>query len=129
VRLADDLLAGGLGRLGQAPLVDEERRLLLGLGDDPLRLVLGLLDDPLALGVDALRRADLLGDGDAQFVDEAQCGILVDDDIGRQRQFLPVGDERLKALDEEDDVDLSALPARGSRPGRRRRQYGTRTAG
>ena len=102
----------GLGLLGEAALVDEERRLLLGLGDDPLGLVLGLLDDPLALGVDPLGGADLLGDGDAQLVDEAERGVLVDDDVGRQRQLLAVRDQRLEALDEEDDVDRSALLAR-----------------
>ena len=83
----------GVGRLGQAPLVDEEGGLLLGAGDDPLRLLLGLLDDPLALGVDPLGGADLLGDGDAQLVDEAERGVLVDDDVRRQRQLLAVGDE------------------------------------
>ena len=92
--------------LGQAALVDQERGLLLGTGDDPLRLLLGLLDDPLALGVDALRGADLFGDGDAELVDEAERGVLVDDDVVRQRQLLAVRDERLEALDEEDDVDL-----------------------
>ena len=79
------------------------------LGDDPLGLVLGLLDDPLALGVDPLGGADLLGDGDPQLIDEAERGVLVDDDVRGQRQLLAVGDERLEALDEEDDVDRSAL--------------------
>ena len=72
--VGDDAAALGLGLLGQPALVDEERGLLLGAGDDPLRLLLGLLDDPLALGVDALRRADLFGDGDAELVDEAERG-------------------------------------------------------
>ena len=97
------------------------------LRDDPLGLVLGLLDDPLALGVDPLGRADLLGDGDPQLVDEPEGRVLVDDDVGRQRQLLAVRDERLEALDEEDDVDRSALLARRSGPGTRGRQYGTRT--
>ena len=92
-------------RLGQAALVDQERGLLLGLGDDPLGLLLGLLDDPLALGVDPLGGADLLGDGDPQLVDEAERGVLVDDDVVGQRQLLAVRDQRLEALDEEDDVD------------------------
>ena len=100
-----------LGGLGQAALVDEEGGLFLGLGDDPLGLLLGLLDDPLALGVDALGGADLFGDGDPQLVDEAEGGVLVDHDVGRQRQLLAVGDQRLEALDEEDDVDRSALQA------------------
>ena len=107
--LVDDLAALGLGGLGEATLVDEEGRLLLGPGDDALRLLLGLLDDPLALGVDALGRADLLGHGDAQLVDEAEGGVLVDDHVRRQRQLLAVGDQRLEALDEEDDVDGRAL--------------------
>ena len=110
----------GLGGLGQAALVDQEGRLLLGLGDDPLGLLLGLLDDPLALGVDPLGGADLFGDGDAQLVDEAERRVLVDDDVGRERQLLAVGDQRLEALDEEDDVDRtcppgSAVPAPGTR--------------
>ena len=79
------------------------------LADDPLGLFLGLLDDPLALGVDPLRGADLLGHGDAQLVDQAEGGRLVDDDVVRQGQLLAVGDDRLEALDEEDDVDRSAL--------------------
>ena len=109
----------GLGGLGEAALVDQEGRLLLGLGDDPLGLFLGLLDDPLALGVDPLGGADLLGDGDAELVDEAERGVLVDDDVGRERQLLAVRDQRLEALDEEDDVDGSALLASdGRRPGR-----------
>ena len=77
--------------------------------DDPLRLLLRLLDDPLALGVDALGGADLLGDGDPQLVDEPERGVLVDHDVGGQRQLLAVGDQRLEALDEEDDVDGGAL--------------------
>ena len=111
VGLGDDPPALGLGGLGQAALVDQEGGLLLGPGDDPLRLLLGLLDDPLALGVDALGGADLLGDGDAQLVDEAEGGVLIDHDVGRQRQLLAVRDQRLEALDEEDDVDGSCPPA------------------
>jgi hypothetical protein len=114
VRLGDDPPALELGGLGQAALVDEERRLLLGLGDDALGLFLRLLDDPLALGIDAFGRADLLGDGDAQLIDQAERGVLVDDDVGRQRQLLPVRDERLETLDEEDDVDGRGPPARAS---------------
>ena len=117
--LADDPAALGLGLLGEAALVDEERGLLLGTGDDPLGLLLGLLDDPLALGVDPLRRADLLGDGDAQLVDEAEGGRLVDDDVVRQGQPPAVRDDRLEALDEEDDVDRSALRWRSTGDGGR----------
>ena len=79
--------------------------------DDALGLLLGLLDDPLALGVDPLRRADLLGDGHPQLIDQAERRILVDDHIRRERQLLAVGDERLEALDEEDDVDGRGPPA------------------
>ena len=133
VRLGDDPLALGLGGLGEATLVDEERGLLLGPRDDPLGLLLGLLDDPLALGVDPLGRADLLRHGDAQLVDEAERRVLVDDDVGRQRQLLAVGDERLEALDEEDDVDGSCPPPRaagrsGARPGPVRLWHGTGSA-
>lgn len=109
VGLADDAAALELGRLGQAALVDEERRLLLGARDDALRLFLGLLDDPFAFGVDPLRRADLFGDRDAQLVDEAKGRVLIDDDVGRERQLLAVRDQRFETLDEEDDVDGSAL--------------------
>ena len=118
VGLIDDAPALGLGGLGQPTLVDQERGLLLGPPDHPLGLFLGFLDDPLALGVDALGGTDLFGDGDPQFVDEAERGVLVDHDVGRQRQLLAVRDQRLEALDEEDDVDRSALqrgPA-GRRP-------------
>ncbi len=111
VGVADDHPALRLGRLGQATLVDQEGGLLLGPGDDPLGFVLCLLDDPLALGVDAFGRADLFGDGDAQLIDEAEGRVLVDHDVRRQRQLLAVGDQRFEALDEEDDVDRSALQA------------------
>ena len=72
--------------LGEATLVDEERGLLLGPGDDPLRLLLGLLDDPLPLLVDPLRRANLFGHGDAELVDEVEGGVPVDDHVARHRQ-------------------------------------------
>ena len=116
LRLGDDVATLGLGRLGQPALVDEEGGLLLGPGDDPLGLFLGLLDDPLALGVDPLGGADLLRDGDAKLVDQAERRVLVDDDVRRQRQLLAVGDERFEALDKEDDVDRSALQAAGIGP-------------
>jgi hypothetical protein len=109
MRLFDDPLALGLGGLGQTALVDEEGCLLLGAPDDALRLLLGLLDDPLALRVDALRRADLFGDGDTELIDEPESGVLVDDNVRRERQLLAVGDQRLEALDEEDDVDVVNL--------------------
>jgi hypothetical protein len=109
--LADDPPALRLGLLREASFVDQERRLLLRPGDDPLGLFLRLLDDPLALGVDALRGADLLGDRDAELVDESERGRLVDDDVVGQRQPLPVRDDRLEALDEEDDVRRDALRA------------------
>lgn len=120
MRVRDDPAAIGLGRLGQAPLVDQEGRLLLRLRDDPFRLVLGLLDDPFALGVDPLGGADLLGDRDAELVDQSKGRVLVDDDVGGEGELLPVRDERFEALDEEDDVDRSALLARLSRPCPRR---------
>ena len=109
---ADDLAALVLGLLGQAALVDEERRLLLGRGDDPLGLLLGLLDDPLALGIDPLGGPDLFGHGDPELVDEVEGGHLVDDDVARQRQLLAVRDDGLEPLDEEDDVDRDGPPAR-----------------
>jgi hypothetical protein len=113
--LADDPSTLGLGLLGEAPFVDEEGCLLLGPGDDPLRLLLGLLDDALTLGIDPFCGADLLGDGDAQLVDQAKGRCLVDDDVARQGQLSAVRDDRFKALDKEDDVDRSAL--RGGRLG------------
>jgi hypothetical protein len=111
VGLGDHAAALRLRGLREAALVDQEGGLLLRPRDDPLRLFLGLLDDPLALGIDALRRADLLGDRDAQLVDEPERGVLIDDDVGGQRQLLAVRDQRLEALDEEDDVDGSCPPA------------------
>jgi hypothetical protein len=111
---ADDAAALGLGLLGEPALVDEERCLLLGAGDDSLRFLLGLLDDPLALGIDPLRGADFLGDGDAEFVDQAERSGLVDDDVVGQRESLAVRDDRLEALDEEDDVDLGTLRLRAT---------------
>ena len=107
--LLDDPAALGVGGLGQPALVDEEGRLLLGPTDDPLRLLLRLLDDPLALGVDPLRGPDLLGDGDAELVDEPERRVLVDHHVRRERQLLAVGDQRFETLDEEDDVDVVAL--------------------
>jgi len=127
VRVLDDPLALGFGRLGQATFVDEEGRLLLGSPDDPLCLFLRLLDDALALGIDPLGGADLFGDGDTELIDESEGGVLVDDNVRRERQLLAVGDQRLEALDEEDDVDRSSLPARWMVPGTRGRKYGTRT--
>jgi hypothetical protein len=109
LRLADDPAALAFGLLGEAALIDEEGGLLLGAGDDALGLFLGFLDDPLALGVDPLGGADLLGDGDTQLVDEPERGGLVDDDVVRQGEAPAVRDDRLEALDEEDDVDGSAL--------------------
>jgi hypothetical protein len=108
-RLAQDPAALRLGLLGEAAFVDEEGSLFLGLRDDAVGLFLGLLDDPLALGVDPLGRPDLLGNRDAKLVDQPERGLLVDDDVVRQGQTLAVGDDRLEALDEEDDVDRRAL--------------------
>jgi hypothetical protein len=109
----DDPAALLFGRLGQPTLVDEEGRLLLGTGDDPLRFLLGLVDDALTLGVDPLGRANLLGYGDTELIDEPEGGVLVDDYVVGQRQLLAVGDQRLEALDQEDDVDRSGLRERG----------------
>src|SRR5688500_20399383 len=39
--LLDDLLRAQLGGARQLPLLDQERRLLLGAGEDPLGLLLG----------------------------------------------------------------------------------------
>jgi hypothetical protein len=75
VRVLDDPLALGFGRLGQATFVDEEGRLLLGSPDDPLCLFLRLLDDALALGIDPLGGADLFGDGDTELIDESEGGV------------------------------------------------------
>jgi hypothetical protein len=113
MRVGDDRAALRLGGLGEAALADEERGLFLCPADDAFRLFLCLLDDPLALGVDALGGADLLGYGDPEFVDQAERGVLVDDDVRRERQLLAVRDEGFEALDEEDDVDRSALQAGG----------------
>ena len=107
--IADDAAALRVRDVHQPALVDEEGGLLLGLRDDPLRLVLGLLDDPFALGIDALRCPNLLRDRHTQLIDQPERGVLVHDDVGGQRQLLAVRDERLEALDEEDDVDGSAL--------------------
>ena len=93
MRVLDDPLALGFGRLGQATFVDEEGRLLLGSPDDPLCLFLRLLDDALALGIDPLGGADLFGDGDTELIDESEGGVLVDDNVRRERQLLAVGDE------------------------------------
>jgi hypothetical protein len=109
----DDPPALLVGRLGQAALVDQEGGLLLGTRDDALGLLLRLVDDPLALGVDPLRRPDLLRNGDPELVDQAERGVLVDDDVVGQRQLLTVGDQRLEALDQEDDVDRRGLRERG----------------
>jgi hypothetical protein len=109
--IADDRPALRVGRLGQPALVDQEGGLLLCPGDDALGLVLGLLDDPFALGIDPLGGTNLFGDSDAQLIDEAEGRVLVDDDVGGERQLLAVRDQRFEALDEEDDVDRSVLQA------------------
>ena len=106
------------GGLGETRLVDEERRLLLRPGDDPLGLLPGPLEDALALGVDAAGRGHLLRDGVAELVDELEGGRLVDDDVVRQGQLPAVREHRLEALDEEHDVDGSALLADGRRAAR-----------
>jgi hypothetical protein len=121
----DDPAALLVGSLGEAALVDEERRLFLGAGDDPLGLLLRLLDDPLALGIDPLRGTDLLRDRGAELVDEAEGGILVDDDVVGERKLLSVREQRLEALDEEDDVDRSDLPGDGGRSPARLGDYRT----
>ena len=69
-RLVDDLRGALLRGARQLALLDEERGLLLGAGEDALGLLLGTLDEALGLLVDALGLADLLGHGDAQLVDE-----------------------------------------------------------
>ena len=121
----DDLAAQCLRGLRQPALVDQEGRLLLGLGDDPLGLILGLLDDPLALGVDPLGRPDLFRHGDPQLVDEPQRGVLIEHHVGRERQLLAVGDQRLEALDEEDDVDRTCPPGSIGSGRSHRDDYGT----
>jgi hypothetical protein len=108
-RLGDDPAALGLRLLGQAALVDEEGSLLLGASDDALGLFFGLLDDALSLGVDPLGGSNFFRDGDTELVDEAEGGRLVDDDVACQREAPAVRDDGLEALDEEDDVDRSAL--------------------
>jgi hypothetical protein len=113
LRAGNDAAAFLLGRLGQPALIDQEGRLLLGPRDDALSLLLRLVDDSLALGVDALGGAYLLGHGDTQLVDQAEGGVLVDDDVVRERELLAVGDQRLEALNQEDDVDRSGLRERG----------------
>jgi hypothetical protein len=109
LRFGDDPAALGFGLLGEAALVNEEGGLLLGARDDSLGLLLGLVDDSFTLGVDPLRCADLLGDGNAQLVDQAEGGRLIDDDVVRQGKVPAVRDDRLEAFDEKDDVDRSAL--------------------
>jgi hypothetical protein len=91
--VGDDAPALLVGSLSQAPLVNEECRLLLRPGNDALGLFLGRFDDPLPLGVDALGGPDLLGNGDAELVDETERRVLVDDDVGGEGQLLAVGDE------------------------------------
>ena len=73
-----------LGGARQLALLDQERGLLLGAGEDALGLLLGTLDDALGLVVDALGRADLFGHGDAQLVEQVEGARLVDDHVARQ---------------------------------------------
>jgi hypothetical protein len=113
MRPLDDPPALLLSGLGQTTLADEECRLLLGPGDDPVGLLARALEDPLPLLVDPLGGPDLLRDRDAQLVDEAERRVLIDDDVVGEWQLLAVPDERLEALDEEDDVDGSRPSALG----------------
>jgi hypothetical protein len=80
LRSGDDPPALGLGSLGQAPFADQEGRLLLGPARDPGGLLVGLLEDPLALGVDPLRRLDLLRNGDPELIDEVEDRVAIDED-------------------------------------------------
>jgi len=114
--LVDDPPALSLGELQQPPLPDQEGGLLLSPADDPGCLLLRLLDDPLALGVDPFRGADLLGDRDAELVDEVEDGIPIDDDVPRQRQGPAGRDQGFEPLEEEDDVQGRILRRDGGCP-------------
>ena len=57
------------------------------------------------------------------------AAVLVDDDVVRQGKLLAVRDDRLEALDEEDDVDLGTLRLRVDRDGGSSVDYGTAAAG
>jgi hypothetical protein len=57
---------------------------------------------------DPLRGPNLFGHGRTQIVDEVERRLAVNDDVARERQRPAVGDQRLEALDEEDDVQGSA---------------------
>lgn len=107
----DDPAALSLGAIEEASLADEEGGLLLGSGEGPLRFLGRGLDDPLALGIDPLRGADLVGDGDAELVDEIEDGLAIDDDALRERERLSGRDDRLEALQKEDDVQRRVLRA------------------
>lgn len=110
MRGLDDPIALGLGGLQEAAFFDEVGGLRLCAGDRRLGLVLRLFEDPLAFRVDALGGPDLLGNGDAELIDQLERGGLVDDDVRREWELLAVGDEGLESLDEEDDVDLPGPP-------------------
>ena len=109
----DDPAALVLGGLGEPAIVDEEGGLLLCAADDALRFLLRLLDDSLALGIDPLGCPNLLGDGNAQLVDEAEGLVLVEDDIAGEGQLLPIRYERLETLDQKNDVDRGASTCLG----------------
>ena len=113
-----DPRADPLRLLGEPALLDEECRLLLRTRHDLLGLLLRLDEDPIALGVDPLRSTDLLRHGDPELVDQLERRGLVDDDVAREGESLAVGDQRLEPLDEEDDVDGTALQSRRVRGAR-----------
>ena len=110
VAVGDDLLAADLGGPGQLALLDEEGRLLLGAGEDALRLLLGTLHEAAGLLVDALGLPDLLRHRDAKLIDEVERGHLVHDHRIGHGHAAAIGDQRLEAFDQEDDVDGRVPP-------------------
>src|SRR3990172_4248797 len=98
VRRLEQLRGAAFRLLRQAALSDQEGGLLLRSRLDALRLL-----------VDPLRLADLFGDRRAQLIEQLLGLELVDDDVVREGQLRPIGDERVEALDEEHDVDGEIL--------------------
>src|SRR5581483_9644011 len=110
LRMLDDLLRLYLGLPQDRLVLQEQRRLFLRGADDLLRLLASLREHPLGLLIDPPRLADLLGDRDAELIDEVEDRGLLEDDLARHRHLARVHRERFEPLDEELDVQRQPPP-------------------
>jgi hypothetical protein len=103
------------GLTSQLPLLDQIGRLLLGSTQDLLRFLSGLFEKALDFVGDAPGRLYVLRDRDPKLIDPLKRGSLIDYHAATKRQFPAVGNERLKTLDQNDDVYRSGPPWAGGK--------------